>query len=252
MKYCSNCGAQLPDDARFCSNCGSTVAPDTTSSTMATPQQQPPSSPTPDDDQLKQGVQLCPDGKYRWIYELNMWTNPSVLFVVYKIFGWIFLGIYAFAFILRITDGGNFFDGLWDFTWPWLVFAAFFALLIYLAYALVALINGGKYMVLFEMDNEGVTHTQMKSQFKKSQAIAWLTAMVGAFAGKGTVAGAGILSATRSSMSSTFADVRSVQPYKSRNLIKVNELLFKNQVYVSKEDFDFVYDYIRARCPKAQ
>ena len=49
---------------------------------------------------------------------------------------------------------------------------------------------------------------------------------------------------------SDFASVRSVQPYKSRNLIKVNELLSKNQVYVNAEYFDFVYDYIRSHCPK--
>ena len=23
MKYCTNCGAQLPDDAKFCTSCGS-------------------------------------------------------------------------------------------------------------------------------------------------------------------------------------------------------------------------------------
>jgi hypothetical protein len=33
------------------------------------------------------------------------------------------------------------------------------------------------------------------------------------------------------------------------NTIKVNEPLSKNQVYVEKEDFDFVYNYILARCP---
>lgn len=29
--FCSNCGAQLPDDAEFCSNCGQKIEPASTS-----------------------------------------------------------------------------------------------------------------------------------------------------------------------------------------------------------------------------
>jgi hypothetical protein len=35
-------------------------------------------------------------------------------------------------------------------------------------------------------------------------------------------------------------------------VIKVNEPLAKNQVYVEKSDYDFVYGFIRARCPHAK
>ena len=30
---------------------------------------------------------LYPDGKYRWVYELNMLKNYSILFDVWKVFG---------------------------------------------------------------------------------------------------------------------------------------------------------------------
>ena len=32
-------------------------------------------------------VTLCQDGKYRWVYEVNMLTNYSILFDVWKVFG---------------------------------------------------------------------------------------------------------------------------------------------------------------------
>ena len=180
-----------------------------------------------------------------------MWTNPSILFVVLKIFGWIFLGLFGFFVILQLIEGNSWSD-IWSFLKGMLIFAAVFAVVIYLGYALLALIYGGKYIVLFEMDENEVVHHQMKSQFKKAEAIGWITAMVGAMAGRPTTMGAGILAATRSTMSSEFSSVRSVKPYKSRNLIKVNELLSKNQVYVSTEYFDFVYDFIVSHCPRVK
>ena len=27
-------------------------------------------------------IQLCPDGKYRWAYELSLYKNPHILFLV--------------------------------------------------------------------------------------------------------------------------------------------------------------------------
>ena len=35
---------------------------------------------------LKQ-IELCADGKYRWIYEFNMLKNPTIFFTVLNIFG---------------------------------------------------------------------------------------------------------------------------------------------------------------------
>ena len=29
-------------------------------------------------------VRLCKDGKYRWKYEVNMFTNPAILITVFK------------------------------------------------------------------------------------------------------------------------------------------------------------------------
>ena len=47
-------------------------------------------------------------------------------------------------------------------------------------------------------------------------------------------------------------NVRKVKGVKRRNLIKVNEPFFFNQVYAEDEDFDFVFNYIRSHCPKVK
>ena len=102
------------------------------------------------------------------------------------------------------------------------------------------------------MDEKGINHEQIPDQAKKARKLGMVTAAAGALSGKPAMVGLGISSAARTSMYSSFDKVRSVQRRKSRNLIKVNELLFKNQVYVRDEEFDFVYDYIKSHCPKVK
>lgn len=195
-------------------------------------------------------VQRCADGKYRWVYELNMLTNPAIILVVFKIFGVIFGIVFLLMFISALRNGSL--DNLLsDFKYM-LIFILVFSAIIVVAYLIVAARYGGKYVVCFEMDNDGVLHRQLKEQVKKAKAMGWLTAMVGAAAGSATVAGSGILAATKVSSYSTFANVRSVKPYRRMHLIKVNEPFCKNQVYVTDEDFDFVLDYILRRCPKVK
>ncbi len=197
-------------------------------------------------------IQICPDGKYRWYHELNMWRNPSILFLVMKIFFYILLGMFIFFSIIILISGEGW-DSVLGIGKLTLVVAGIFAVIIPLGYALLALIYGGKYMVLFEMDEKGVLHQQIETQAKKARTLGWLTALVSLLARRPSGMGAGMLAASRTSSYSTFENVTSVKAYPSRQLIKVNEPLFKNQVYVEDpDDFDFVYKYICAHCKKLQ
>ena len=58
---------------------------------------------------LKQ-IELCADGKYRWIYEFNMLKNPTIFFTVLNIFGVIILIQVLFIVILELKDGSNLLD----------------------------------------------------------------------------------------------------------------------------------------------
>ncbi|MCR5156114.1 MAG: hypothetical protein K6C96_05500 [Butyrivibrio sp.] len=202
---------------------------------------------------VTENIYLCPDGKYRWVYEFNMLKNPAILFTIWKIFGILILIQIGFSFIFALFEGGvsDWISGYLLSPGILIVPGILFVLSI-IAYIIVAFLYGWKYMVLFEMNEEGVVHNQMPKQFEKAQGIAWLTTMAGLLAGNYTTAGAGMLASAKSNSVSTFEKVKMVAKKKGLHLIKVDESLEKNQVYAEDADFEFVWSYISARCPNAK
>ena len=196
-------------------------------------------------------VLLCNDGKYRWVYEMNMLTNPTIFLTVFKIFFWIILaGWLVFGLFLYLIHGDV--AGFLAMGKAMLVALGVMAVLTALGVLGVAALYGGKYVVLFEMDETEVKHIQMPRQVRKAEVVGLITALVGLAAKRPTTAGAGLLSAGKSSTTSVFEQVHRVVPRRSLHLIKVNQLLNKNQIYVSDEDFDFVYEFIKSRCKNAK
>ena len=196
-------------------------------------------------------VRLCKDGKYRWKYEMNMLTNPTIFLTVLKVFGGVVIGLFlVFGFFLYAIHGD--WAGLWGMAKAMLIAMAIFFGLTILGVLLVAAKYGGKYIVLFEMDEKGIVHMQEPKQFKKAQKMGAVTAMAGAAGGSFSTAGAGMLAASKNASVSEFDKVRRVKPSRWLRVIKVNQPFNHNQVYVQKEDFDFVYDFIKSHCPKVK
>lgn len=203
-------------------------------------------------EQTTNRVRLCPDGKYRWEYEVPMLKNPSILTDVYKVLG-ISIGIvWLFMILLTACDGDLGLESLWFQTRLFLLIFILMAVLGALGYLIVAWVYGWKYEVRFTLDEKQLVHEQMPGQMKKAKMLGRLTTIVGLLARKPSVAGAGMLSASRSTTTSTLANVARLIPCRRRNLIKVNQLLNKNRVYVSDEDFDLVYDFLCRHCTKAK
>lgn len=200
-------------------------------------------------EKVTENIYRCPDGVYRWVYELNMLRNPVILITVFKVFGISALAVCAFVLGVDLIEDGHITlpaSGEWKVL---LLLVLGLIALIVISYLILTAIYGWKYIVLFEMDEEKVVHIQMPKQYEKALALGWLTAMAGLAARSITTAGAGVLSAAKDTSTSRFKDVRKVKAYPRRHLIKVNERLEHNQVYAAKEDFAFVKDYIVSHCP---
>lgn len=227
--YCADCGKMIPDTAKFCEHCGKAVI-------------------------KKHGgnITLCEDGKYRWVYELDLFKTPTVFLLVWKILFFVILGIFAFTNIVDLIEWREAF--LQSFLNNLKVFGIItlgMTVIVLISYLIYAAVMGGKYCVMFEMDEKGVNHRQLPKQAKKAQLISELTRTVGTAAGSPSTAAAGI-GAERTEMYSQFSQVKKVISYPRRRLIKVNGVFQHNQVYAEQEDFDFVANYIKSRCPAAK
>ena len=190
-------------------------------------------------------VTLCDDGKYRWVYEINLFKNPIFFFLVWKIFFFIFLA----AFI--VVNVSDFIKWGAEKIPQNLLFLGYFFIgmtaVVGLGYLIYAAIMGGKYTVEFEMDEKGFIHRQIASQAKKAKAIGTAAMLAGAASGRAGTIGAGI-AAQRTEMYTEFSKVKKVKSYPRRNVIKVRETFEHNQIYASGEDFAFVLDFILSHC----
>lgn len=197
---------------------------------------------------VNEHVRLYPDGKYRWVYEVNMLTNFSILFDVWKVLG-ISMGILVLLFVvIAVFDGDWDVDMLIGMASTLGIVVLVMLVLGLIGYFVYAAISGWKYAVLFIMDEKEVVHQQMPNTVKKGQLIGALTILAGFASGRPGAVGTGVLAQSRLSMTSTLAHVERLISCRKMNLIKVNERFEKNRVYVNTEDFDFVYDFLLTHC----
>ncbi len=187
-------------------------------------------------------------GVYRWVHELPMMKSFFLLFEIWRVMALSACIIVVILIIINLLSGQGIAGVLGALATGLLVLGILF-LLSLPAYWLVTKANNGKYTVLFEMDEEGISHTQIKTD--KARALEVLTILAGEKTGNRTVAGAGVLSAAGTSLYSRFSEVKKIQADESQCLIRLYGKLIRNQVYTDPEHYDFVLDYITSHCPQA-
>ena len=102
---------------------------------------------------------MCPDGKYRWVYELDMYKSSAIIKEVWRamlIAGAILLAI---LFVISIMDS-DLMETLQFVGETAAILFGIFLVLSIIGYLIFAYIIGGKYCVVFEMDEEGINHKQ--------------------------------------------------------------------------------------------
>ncbi|MBO4216634.1 MAG: hypothetical protein J5940_01670, partial [Clostridia bacterium] len=208
----------------------------------------PPAPKPVEERRISDNITLFSDGKYRWKYDLNLFTNPTVFFVVWKIFFFIILIMVFIGCLFQLGDGDFFWDGFKTMMGVFGIAVGVMTGVSLLGYLVYAAIMGGKYRVEFEMDEYGLTHTQVAEQAKKAKKISALTMLAGAAARRPTVVTAGYLSSAKTRSVTDFSKVRKVKVNRTLRVIKLNELIEHNQVYAAKEDFPFVESFILEHC----
>jgi hypothetical protein len=204
-------------------------------------------------EKVTENIWLCPDGVYRWTYEFDMRRNPMILFTVLKVMAIAWSVVYLFTLAIDLFSGNiHSLGDFWNSSKLFVIMAGIVLVLSLVSYVILAALYGWKYQVLFEMTDTSVTHIQMPKQFKKAEAIGWLTMLAGIVAKKPSMVGLGLNVAAKNSSTSEFKSVEFVKVRRKRNTIHVNQLLDKNQVYAEDADFDFVEKYITERCTKAK
>ena len=196
---------------------------------------------------VTENIYLCPDGVYRWVYEFPMLKNPTILFTVWKVLGVTALICLALEGLpLLIAEGPS---SLLGAAKTICIGLAVLLPVSILGYVVLAGLYGWTYMVLFEMDEKEIKHIQMQKQFRKAEAMGWLSAMAGLAAGSLGAAGSGILAASRDTSVSVYASVRHVRANRAMHVIHLKQRLERNQIYAADADYDFVLDYILKRVP---
>lgn len=271
MIFCEKCGKEIPDDSKFCPECGIPIAEEPKSGSPAADADPIRDSAVPEEkkarkkketfvkgseirgEKVTENIYLCPDGIYRWFYEMNMLKNPTILFTVWKVLGISFGIVIVFVLVLDLIQGViQSVSDLWPAMKVFVFLIPVFFVIGIFAYLIVAWTFGWKYIVLFEMGEKYVKHIPSPKQFKKAQALNWLTVMVGAMAKNPSTMGAGMLAGAKGASTSVFRDVEYIRVCRRWHTIHVDQLLDKNQVYAEDADFDFVEKFIKERCPKAK
>ena len=197
-------------------------------------------------------IMMYPDGKYRWVYELNLYKSSAIFSEILKVLGIALVIVMLLMGIFSLMDGDGIMDTLKFLGEMGGILLAIFIPLSIVSYLIYAYVTGGKYCVVFEMDEKGITHIQHPKDVKKTKLIGALTVLAGIAGGRPGIAGTGILAASRTAMHTVFNDVKTLEILPKQNLIRVNETMSRNQVYAEEEDFAFVANYIKTHCTHAR
>lgn len=259
--FCANCGHAIDESAKYCEQCGAPVdgpavgaagtPPPPASGKPKRPSKPVADAPASEGTKVSPNITLGPDGKYRWTYVMDLFRNPTVFLLVWKVM--LIACLVVFGFVILVDACTN------DLTAERLlsdlkiggIMIAVMSVLSAISMLVYAVIMGGKYIIDFEMDEKGINHAQTPAQAKKARKLAAVTTLAGAASGRLSTVGAG-MAASRTEMYTEFARVKKVVPLPRRDVIKLNQTLHRNQVYARPEDFDFVLSFILAHTPSGK
>ena len=188
------------------------------------------------------------DGKYHWVYAMEMLKNRHFFGYVVKIIMGSMLAAALLLFGMSLREGG----GALLFLMKVMIPAVFLVFAITLfSYWLVAKMYGNVYCMAYDMDEEGITFSQVSDQAEIAKLFGRAVSLTGAaphnlgMAATGMAAGSG-------GMTSEFYKLNKVTVDRKNHFIGLRQFLFYNMVYADDPYFDFIADYIVKRAVNAE
>ena len=187
---------------------------------------------------LPEGIILGDDGAYRWYYEVDLWRNPIILLTIGKRY---FGSTSLFACMTCIGFRLSNLQKLLNMFGFWWLMGLVSCLVIY---GSLLVIDDGKYRVFFEMDEEKVIHTAIIKNYAVPLAI--ISCFIRSKSKENEDVGMNRL--RHPTYISFYHRIEKIIVLPQYHTIKVRGVNVYNQVYISKEQCEFVYRFIKAHC----
>lgn len=190
------------------------------------------------------------DGVYRWYFDMDMFENKSMLYMLEKVNLFTFLGVSIGGALLIMAVEGNasFARGILLIG---LALGALMALLYWIGFYIFAGLKRGNYRIHFAMSEEGIElvwSDRLKEGFALGGKVLSIT---GAAIGSRMVRGR--WRPTLNEVSSVpFSTVIRIRRYPRWNLLDLSVPGGKFQVYADNADIDWVESYILSRTRSAK
>lgn len=221
---CQNCGAGLPETAKFCASCGTKV------------EAQPAGAPAA--GSAGAGDTAGPDlpGKMSWSISLPIFKNTVVLKQLALAIGIPFAVV---AMILVVASG----DGVYALYGLGLIGA-----LLFFTWLFLMVVYRGKYEMDFILDSEGALYRTQTGQAKKNRIVNTLAVVLGLLSGKPVAAGAGMLAQSRQEVLLRWNRITRVG-YKprSRTILLRSGPMDNIALFCSAENYSAVEDFVKIK-----
>lgn len=242
--FCTNCGKALGDGAQYCSACGAAVQ-----GAVPVEAESPGGAGCGNDraglSALPEGIVMDETGVLHWEYVQNMWKNPVHLYLLLKIF---FVVATCVLVIISVMGAlvGSF--QLKDIVFACALIYGTCLVLCLLGVAFVNLFHGGRNYYEFVMGAEGVMHIANRKNFAKVERLMDAGAVIGTLTGDANMVGAS-MAGRNNTYAMKFAEVKEIHEHRQNDYIELYESLFSyNHIYAYPHQYDFVLNYIKARC----
>lgn len=200
------------------------------------------------DEYYNDSVTLLSDGTYRWYYDMDMVKNKSMLYKLEKINLQIFIGLPLLLalLILLAEHDASFARGV---ILIGLGIGALMALLYWIGFHIASLIMRGNDRISFVMQEEGIKiawgDRRQEDYGTGKEVAAKENSHVGYHGAIGR-------RPSRLNLFSNlrFSEILHIKSYPKQDMIDVSVPGGQFQVYVKKEDFEFVEQYIIDHAPK--